>query len=535
MTNGEAGKPQGGATRRELLSMIGAMGGAAAMYQAMTALGHAAETQFTGPPALSGARPGSSVLVLGAGLAGLLAALELSRAGYRVQVLEYQDRAGGRNYSVRGGDRIVEVGGATQTCTFAPGNYLNPGPWRIPHHHRTLLHYCKSLGVELEPFIQNNHNAFVHRSDAFGGQPQRYKELAVDFKGHISELLGKALNDGALDQKVSVEDKEKLLVALREWGLLDANMAYSSSIRVAGQRGYDIPPGGGLAPAPTPSALNNLGSVLSSNVWTQMGFYFNYVMQTTMFQPKGGMDMIAAGFMREVGQLVRLNTRVTRIAQSDAGVTVNWTDTQTGEAGSSSADWCVCTIPPPVLSQIEMQVGSAMQNAIRAVPMNGQVKIGLEMRSRFWEDNYSIYGGHSFTDQAISLISYPNDNMFKSGPAVLLGAFANGAGAFQLAGMTPEQRIEMALEQGSVFHPAEYRREYVSGASVAWSRLPWIQGCTSRWTEESRATHYRNLCDFDGRIVLAGEHATYYGGWMEGSMLSALDAIGRLHSRALSA
>ena len=135
-------------TRRSLLTMIGKIGGAAAMYQAMTTLGHAAETRFTGPPGLSGARPGSSVLVLGAGLAGLLAAYELARAGYAVQVLEYQDRAGGRNYSVRGGDRIAEIGGATQTAGFAPGNYLNPGPWRIPHHHRTLLHYCKTLGVE---------------------------------------------------------------------------------------------------------------------------------------------------------------------------------------------------------------------------------------------------------------------------------------------------------------------------------------------------------------------------------------------------
>src|SRR5688572_21507994 len=133
-------------TRRDLLTMIGKTGGAVALYQAMTALGHAAESQFTGAPTLSGAPRGKKVLVLGAGLAGMVAAYELQKAGYAVQVLEYQDRPGGRNYSVRGGDKIVEVGGATQTCQFAPGNYLNPGPWRIPHHHRSLLHYCKLFG-----------------------------------------------------------------------------------------------------------------------------------------------------------------------------------------------------------------------------------------------------------------------------------------------------------------------------------------------------------------------------------------------------
>jgi monoamine oxidase len=524
-------------TRRELLTMIGKVGGGVAMYQAMTALGHAAESRFSGPPKLSGARPGARVLVLGAGLAGMLAAYELTKAGYRVQILEYQDRPGGRNYSVRGGDRIVEVGGATQTVQYAPGNYLNPGPWRIPHHHRTLLHYAKAFGVELEPFIQCDHNVFVHKTNAFGGKPQRYKELAVDFKGHVAELLGKSLDAGGLDAAVTKEDKEKLLEAMRDWGVLDGNMAYTSSLKVSGQRGYEQAPGGGVGGAPKPSQVSALSDVLDSGVWTQMAFYFNYVMQTTMFQPKGGMDMIGKGFARqpEIAGALRLNTKVTRLAQDEAGVTASWQDTRTGQIGESKADWCVCTIPLPVLSQLEVQVGPKMQAAIKAVPYNGQVKIGLEMRSRFWEENASIYGGHSFTDQAIGLISYPNYDFFKSGPAVLLGAFANGAGAFQLTGMTPAQRIETALAQGALFHPHEYRREFLNGASVAWSRMPWILGCTSRWTEESRAAHYQNLVAMDGRIVLAGEHATFYGGWMEGSLLSALDAITRLHEKALAA
>lgn len=56
------------------------------------------------------------MLILGAGLAGMTAAFELRKAGYRVQVLEYNDRPGGRNWTLRGGDRYTELGGAAQHC-----------------------------------------------------------------------------------------------------------------------------------------------------------------------------------------------------------------------------------------------------------------------------------------------------------------------------------------------------------------------------------------------------------------------------------
>ena len=56
------------------------------------------------------------VLILGAGMAGMTAAYELQKAGYKVQVLEYNNRAGGRSWTVRGGDTYTELGGATQHC-----------------------------------------------------------------------------------------------------------------------------------------------------------------------------------------------------------------------------------------------------------------------------------------------------------------------------------------------------------------------------------------------------------------------------------
>src|ERR1700744_2050503 len=146
----ENGEVSGSLSRRRLLRMIGVTAGASAMYQAMSSLGFAAESPYKGPVNLQGAPAGASVVVLGSGIAGMTAAYELRNAGYRVQVLEYNGRPGGRNWTLRGGDTYTELGGATQECRFDPGLYLNPGPWRIPYHHQAPLTYCKKLGVPLE-------------------------------------------------------------------------------------------------------------------------------------------------------------------------------------------------------------------------------------------------------------------------------------------------------------------------------------------------------------------------------------------------
>src|SRR5579872_6512682 len=195
-------------SRRSLLKMIGTVAGSTAMYNAMTGLGFAQESGYSGPPKLGNARPGTSVLVLGAGIAGMVAALELRDAGYKVQVLEYNNRPGGRNWSLYGGDTYTELGGAVQHVQFDPGQYCSPAPWRVPHHHYGILHYINRLNVQLEPFTQVNFNAYVHNTKAYGGKPKRYREVMADYQGHVAELLGKCTQQGALDQMVSKDDRE---------------------------------------------------------------------------------------------------------------------------------------------------------------------------------------------------------------------------------------------------------------------------------------------------------------------------------------
>ena len=214
--------------RRDLLGLIGAAAGGSALYLAMTALGHANESTYAGPMRLEGDPKDASVLILGAGVAGMVAAMELRRAGYRVTILEYNDRAGGRTWTIRGGDRFTELGGAVQDCAFDDGLYINPGPWRIPYHHRAMLDYCKRLGVALEPFVQVNHNAYLHADQRICRQAAALsRQVQADFNGTVSELLSKAVQTDALQGAVKAEDTEVLLAALRRWGALDKDYRYT--------------------------------------------------------------------------------------------------------------------------------------------------------------------------------------------------------------------------------------------------------------------------------------------------------------------
>jgi monoamine oxidase len=521
-------------SRRDLLRLIGVTAGSAVMYQAMSSLSLAAESPYKGPIELSGTPKGASILILGAGMAGMTAAYELRNAGYQVKVLEYNARAGGRNWTLRGGDTYTELGGATQQCQFDKDLYINPGPWRIPYHHQGMMHYARLLGVPLEPFFQVNYNAYLHSSAAFGGKPQRYRAIKADYQGHVAELLAKATRQNALDAAVSKEDQEKLLESLREWGALDKNFNYVASDAGSERRGYLKNPGGGLTARPIPSQPAALSDILKSGLWQGIPTGDTFDMQTALFQPVGGMGRIGEAFGRELGSLIRYNSKVTRIAQDDAGVTVSFIDRVTaGPPQTLRADWCLCTIPLPVLAQIPMNVGNAMAAAISAVPYASAIKVGLQFKRRFWEEDEQIYGGITYTDLPITNIGYPNTGFSSRGKGVLLGAYIWGLNAMEFTSMPPEERVKRVLEYGSQIHP-QYHQEFDNGIAVAWHRSPFTMGCYGMWSTESRAKHYDDLCAIDGRVALAGEHASFLGGWQEGAVTSSLDAIGRLHQRAVA-
>src|ERR1700682_3015706 len=195
--------------------------------------------------------------------------------------------------------------------------------------------------------------------------------------------------------------------ALRSWGALDVNSAYKANLISADFRGYARDPGGGLTAVPVPGEPINLSDILKSRVWRYLQNFALHTFQTTMFQPVGGMDMIGKAFAREVGDVIRYEAKVTKIQQDDRGVTVTYTDLKAPATPQQvKADWCVCTIPLSILSQLPIDVGDRMKAAIDAVPYAPSVKIGLQFKRRFWEEDEAIYGGISYTDLPIRHIHH---------------------------------------------------------------------------------------------------------------------------------
>lgn len=442
-------------------------------------------------------------------------ALEMTRLGYNCTILEATSIAGGRNKTIRAGDTVTETD-STQTCNFDVGSelYFNAGPARIPHHHEFLLGYCREFGVALETFINENRAALLHSTSTFGGQPVISRRVAADSRGHIARLLATAVNQGALDQELTAEDKSNILVMLRQFGSLDDNYNYTGTSRggFPGQENTGSRQRGEIV---SPLALQDL---ISETFWQRrQDFPEGLNQQATMMQPVGGMDLIARAFEAQVASDLITDAEVTEIRKITNGVRINYN--RLGTPTQIEADFCVCSIPATVLRNIPNDFSGPHQSEIANFSYASAGKVAFQSR-RFWEQDHNIYGGISWTTQDITQIWYQNSG-FGQDTGILVGAYIYGGQAgVDFANQTPQQRINSALSQGNAVHPG-MNGEASRGISVAWPKVPFQLGA---WGVSSPLT----LLTPDERIVFAGEHLSILQGWQEGAILSAYHAIDQI-------
>jgi monoamine oxidase len=192
-------------SRRMFLTQVGHVGGFGAAYVMMQSLGLLAIPAAKASTVALGENSGKgkSVVILGAGIAGMVAAWELKKAGYTCTVLEARNRAGGRNWTIRNGTRVEMTDGTAETCKFAEGHYFNAGPARLPSQHHTILGYCREFGVPLEVEVNSSRSSLLQCDSLNGGKAVEQRQVMNDTRGHVAELLAKSLNKQALDEDLT--------------------------------------------------------------------------------------------------------------------------------------------------------------------------------------------------------------------------------------------------------------------------------------------------------------------------------------------
>jgi monoamine oxidase len=506
-----------------------AVGGSALLLNTMNAWGMGIASRVNAPPALSGSGKGKKVAILGAGLAGMTAAYELSKLGYQVEVLEARKFAGGRCQTARKGFSLQELGGENQTCRFDEGQYINHGPWRIPLDHQSTLYYTRLFDVPLEVMVNENDHAFIYMENAgpLSKKLLRPEQIKADMRGHVAELLAKSVQAKQLDTQLSADDQVLLLDYLAHEGALDKkDLAYKGRSGA----GFAASPGAGLNPGKLadPLAFNDL---LASKVGKVYSAVQDFPMHGTMFQPVGGMDQIAQGFSKRLGKKIRYGLEVQKIRQSPDKVTIEVKDTASGKLSTVSADYVLCAIPLSVLRTIDTDFSDKFKGAMKAVSYAPVGKIGLQMKRRFWEEDNQIYGGHVMTDlKGINTISLPSSGWQKH-KGVLLGYYHYALDAIEVSALSPAERAEFAVSAGEKIFPP-YRESFENAFSVAWHRVQYNLGGWAEWDDAGRKNAYPTLLEGEGRVLLAGEHLSYLTGWQAGAIESAWQQIEQLHKRA---
>ena len=519
-------------TRRELIWQAARGGGYGAAFLAMRSMNLLAEPPdgSTPFPLAPNTGRGVKVVILGAGIAGLVAAHEMRKAGFDCTVLEARERPGGRNWSIRGGDKVEFDGGALQHCTFDRGLYLNAGPGRIPSIHRTMLGYCHELGVPMEVEVNTSRSALLQSDRAFYGRPVEQREIVNDARGRVAELLAKAIRQGALDEELTNEDRERMLAFLATFGDLRRDYVYAGSSRA----GVSRMPGaetGEERREPLP-----MRALLEASFWRGVTFEEGFDQQATMFQPVGGMDRIAFAFAKSLGNVVKYKCPVKEIRKTPNGVRVVYSDGAGRAVRSLEASYCICTLPATVLRAIPGDFAPRVAAAISQVAYAAGYKIAWESR-RFWEQDDNIYGGISWLDAGpISLESgavlanvwYPSGGLL-SEKGVLISGYGTETGAF--AGLpTTEAKLAASREAVEKLHPGR-GKELTKPLYVAWARIPYSLGSWAQTPPEYYEGAFREFLVPDDRIYFAGDHCSHVNTWQEGAALSAQHAIRMIVSR----
>jgi len=465
------------------------------------------------PPSLASPAKPTRILVLGAGMAGLVAGYELMNQGYDVRIFEARATAGGRVQTLREG--------------FTDGVYADAGATFIPDAHGLPSYYAGLLKLSLVDFSGSDLPGIYYVKGqkilypAGSGTPVDWPyaltatEKAMGLEkmqntyGSPPDLLGSPKGGSTDVVRLQVEDAVSLNAYMTSKG---ASVGAVELLNV----GFNQLMGEG--PSSYSAAVSLSGDhYLSSNI--QNG-------APDIKRVEGGNDLLPAALAAKLGSRISYSTEVVQIAQDESGVRV----TCQAKDGQhvASADYVICTLPFSVLRNIPVipAFGAALAQALQTVSYTSVTRIFLQMREQFWRTQGQ--SGKIVSDQSMTVV-YPGYN--PASQQGTLGLYMASANARRIGALSLDEQIEFALGQIEPVYP-EVRQNFVAGVSKVWDADPFSKGAYAWFTPGQMGSLVAVMATPQGRIYFAGDHASTLTGWIQGAMASGLRAAQNIAATA---
>ncbi|MSO79320.1 MAG: flavin monoamine oxidase family protein [Acidimicrobiia bacterium] len=446
------------------------------------------------------------VLVIGAGMAGLVAASELLRAGHDPVVIEAQQRVGGRVLTLRE--------------PFAHGLWAEAGAMRIPRSHRLTHALIDRYRLTTAPFTMDNPEAYCF----FGGHRVRHTELGADPTA-LGFDVGE--HEHLPPGQLWARELEPFTTRLRDEGD-DAWVGITAEYDQYCIREFLELRGWSEGAIEMFGLLFNQEALMNSSflemLREEVGNFY-----TDLDYIDGGTDLLPKAFLPELADRIRFGAKMVALEQSDRDVTVHYR-TAAGRF-SMTGDYAILTTPFPVLRHVEVLTpfSRKKQRAIRQLHYDASAKVFLQFRRRFWEDDDGISGGGTVTDLAVRNVYYP-DHGRDTGRGVVLASYTWGEDAQRWGSLSPEDRIVQALEDVTRIHP-QAAEEFEVGASKMWHDDEFAGGAFALFDPGQQTLLYDAIIGPEGRVHFAGEHASLEHAWIQGAIESGVRAAAEIHDR----